>query len=188
VAERARRAADNIDRIADAATGPARPIERLEGPLQLCDMIHHDVQEVADWIERRREVEPSTALLNRVNAILSALDKPPRKHRGVLVLSLFPAARNVAESLRNWASDIEWEDEQRRQARTVTANGANAPPARSLNETERRILARCRRKAHKGERIANWLGLSYGHVRRVLGRLVREGRLRNTAEGGYRTV
>jgi hypothetical protein len=58
---------------------------------------------------------------------------------------------------------------------------------RRLNNTERRILAHCRRKAHTGERIAHHVGLSYDHIRRVLARLVREGRLRNTADG-YRTV
>jgi hypothetical protein len=56
-----------------------------------------------------------------------------------------------------------------------------------LNGTERRILTHCRRKAHKGERIAKHLGLSWDHVRRVLARLVREGRLRKTTDG-YRTA
>lgn len=61
------------------------------------------------------------------------------------------------------------------------------PAARSLSDTERRILSHCRRQAHKGERIARWLGLSFDHVRRLLARLVREGRLRRT-DRGYRTV
>jgi hypothetical protein len=59
--------------------------------------------------------------------------------------------------------------------------------ARQLSKTERRILAHCRRKAHIGERIALHLGLSKEHTRRLLARLVREGRLRNT-DRGYRTV
>jgi hypothetical protein len=58
---------------------------------------------------------------------------------------------------------------------------------RQLSPTERHILSHCRRKAHTGERIAHHLGLSYDHVRRVLARLVREERLRVTADG-YRTV
>jgi hypothetical protein len=66
--------------------------------------------------------------------------------------------------------------------------GTESPsPARQLSATERRILRLCRRKAHKGERIAYHLGLSYDHVRRVLARLRREGRLRLT-DDGYRTV
>jgi hypothetical protein len=63
-----------------------------------------------------------------------------------------------------------------------------APPQqRTLNETEKHILAHCRRKAHKGERIAYHLHLSNDHTRRVLARLVSEGRLRKT-DKGYRTV
>jgi hypothetical protein len=58
---------------------------------------------------------------------------------------------------------------------------------RKLSDTERRILTHCRRKAHKSERIAVHVGLSWGHVRRVLARLMREHRLRNTADG-YRTI
>ncbi|HEV3256446.1 MAG TPA: winged helix-turn-helix domain-containing protein [Gemmataceae bacterium] len=61
------------------------------------------------------------------------------------------------------------------------------PTARPPNPTERRILSHCRRRDHKGERIARHLGLSYEHVRGVLARLVRAGLLRKT-EGGYRTV
>jgi hypothetical protein len=58
---------------------------------------------------------------------------------------------------------------------------------RALSDTERGILKHCRKKAHKGERIANHVGLSYDHVRRVLAGLVKGGRLRKTADG-YRTV
>jgi hypothetical protein len=57
----------------------------------------------------------------------------------------------------------------------------------SLNDTELNILKHCRNKAHKGERIASHLGLSYDHTRRVLARLIRTGRLRKTNDG-YRTV
>jgi hypothetical protein len=67
---------------------------------------------------------------------------------------------------------------------------ANAPPAslvRKLSSTERKILAYCRRAYHKGERIALHLGVTFDHARRLLARLVKEGRLQNT-ERGYRTV
>jgi hypothetical protein len=69
------------------------------------------------------------------------------------------------------------------------AAAAASPPAeRELIPTERRILTLCRRKAIKGERLANkHLQLSYDYVRRLLARLVREGRLRNTNQG-YRAV
>jgi hypothetical protein len=63
----------------------------------------------------------------------------------------------------------------------------HTPAGRPPNPTDLRILAYCRRKAHKGERIAHHLGLSYDHTRRVLARLVKEGRLRNT-DDGYRTI
>lgn len=58
---------------------------------------------------------------------------------------------------------------------------------RELNQTQKRILTLCRRKAHKGERIAVDIGLTYGHVRRVVAKLVQIGRLRVTADG-YRTM
>jgi hypothetical protein len=53
--------------------------------------------------------------------------------------------------------------------------------------TQVKILSYCRRKAHKGERVAHHLGLSYDHVRRVLAGLVKRGELRLTPNG-YRTV
>jgi hypothetical protein len=56
-----------------------------------------------------------------------------------------------------------------------------------LNPNEKRIVAHCRRTAHKGERIAAHVGLSYDYTRRLLGRLVRENRLRKTPRG-YRAV
>jgi hypothetical protein len=62
-----------------------------------------------------------------------------------------------------------------------------AKASRQLNDTEKEILRHCRRRSHKGERIAQHVCLSYDHVRRLLGRLVHEGRLRNTQDG-YRTV
>jgi hypothetical protein len=65
--------------------------------------------------------------------------------------------------------------------------GQTGPSVRKLSNTEKRILAHCRRKAHKGERIALHLGLSYDHTRRVLARLVTEGHLLNN-DRGYRTV
>jgi hypothetical protein len=65
--------------------------------------------------------------------------------------------------------------------------GATASPARAPSPTEKRILSLCRPKAHKGESIAYKVGLSNGHIRRVLARLVRERRIQITADG-YRTV
>jgi hypothetical protein len=70
---------------------------------------------------------------------------------------------------------------------THVAEQSVVPPSRPPNQTEKRILTHCRRKAHKGERIANRLGLSYDHVRGVCARLVKHGHLKKTANG-YRTV
>lgn len=69
----------------------------------------------------------------------------------------------------------------------TTPPGDDPTPARPLSTTERRILAHCRRKAHKGERVAHHVGISNDHARRLLARLVKERRLRKAA-GGYRTV
>jgi hypothetical protein len=60
-------------------------------------------------------------------------------------------------------------------------------PNRRLGPAEEKILDHCRDKPRKGERIANWLGLSNEHTRRLLARLTKEGRLRNDG-GGYLTV
>jgi hypothetical protein len=73
----------------------------------------------------------------------------------------------------------------------LKAGGSDPTPTlkqiRKPNSTQQRILTLCRKRAHKGERIAHHIGLSNDHVRRVLARLVREGRLRKT-DNGYRTV
>jgi hypothetical protein len=58
---------------------------------------------------------------------------------------------------------------------------------RQLSDSEKQILALVRSKSLKGEVISQKLGISYDHCRRLLGRLTREGKLRNS-ENGYRTV
>ncbi len=119
------------------------------------------------------------------------------------VIRLRGVPADVAEALLRFLNELEGVSETRadtidnlsRAARNTerTAKGADsssgsAESMRSLNRTERRILALCRRKAYKGETIAYHVGLAYtGHIRRVLSQLVKEGRLRVT-EGGYRTV
>jgi hypothetical protein len=62
-----------------------------------------------------------------------------------------------------------------------------APNPKPLNKTEKKILAKCRRKAWKGQRLANEVDLSFDYVRRVCAKLVKLGHLRNT-DAGYRTV
>jgi hypothetical protein len=62
-------------------------------------------------------------------------------------------------------------------------NGAT----RHLTETEQKILRLCRRVACKGESVAFRLSISYDYARRLLARLVGEGRLKKTQKG-YRTV
>jgi hypothetical protein len=57
-----------------------------------------------------------------------------------------------------------------------------------LSETDRRIIAKCRRKAFKGQKIATDLGLSYDYIRRRLARLMRSGHLRNTDKGYHVTM
>jgi hypothetical protein len=55
------------------------------------------------------------------------------------------------------------------------------------NATQKRILAYCRHKSHKGETIAKHLALTWDYVRHLLGPLVNRGKLRKNADG-YRTV
>jgi hypothetical protein len=52
-----------------------------------------------------------------------------------------------------------------------------------LNETEKQIIRLVRKKALKGETIANKLGLSSTYIRQPLAKLVRRGFLVNGAEG-----
>jgi hypothetical protein len=69
---------------------------------------------------------------------------------------------------------------------TVGAADGNAVTGAPPNPTDEKIIKLVRRKAMKGETIANNLGLSYGYVRRRLALLVKKGRLRPT-DNGYRT-
>ncbi len=111
VADRARRAAKNIDLIANAATGDQPVCLQLERPLQLVDAIDYDMLYVLDWVERRRGADTSAALRARLVAVLSALDKAPEKTpEGGIILDLLSRARQLAWSLRNWAEDIGAED------------------------------------------------------------------------------
>lgn len=66
--------------------------------------------------------------------------------------------------------------------------GAGGPSKRDLNVTEKKILAHCRKRAHKGARIADHINRSEDYTRRLLAGLVRNGFLRKPEEGGYRTV
>jgi hypothetical protein len=80
-------------------------------------------------------------------------------------------------------------EECRRSLADPAGTGAKSPQRAdgSLNDTERRILTYCRRSAHKGERIAQHIKLSYDYTRRLLARLIKKRRLRKT-NNGYRTV
>jgi hypothetical protein len=113
VADRARRAAENIDRIANAATGDQPAALQFETPLRLVDQIDYDMLHVCDWVERRRGADTAASLRGRTAEVLTAIHKPPRKARsGALILDLFAKARQLAYSLRRWAEDIETEDSQ----------------------------------------------------------------------------
>jgi hypothetical protein len=72
-----------------------------------------------------------------------------------------------------------------RQEPPRAAGGGPAPgrPERSLNPTETRILSLIRRKALAGPAIARKVGLTEPHVRRVMARLGRAGRVRTTGRG-----
>jgi hypothetical protein len=111
VADRARRAAEDIERIAAAAISGGPAASQLEAPLQLADAITYNMSYVHDWVERRRGPQTAEVLWQRMDHILRAMHKvPQRSPEGVMVLSLFPTAREFAWSLRNWASDIEAEE------------------------------------------------------------------------------
>lgn len=69
------------------------------------------------------------------------------------------------------------------QPKRATAKG----PPRALKPTEKRIIAICRKKHHKGKTIATKVGLTYDRVRHILGRLVKENHLKND-DNGYWAV
>jgi hypothetical protein len=113
VADRARRAAENIDRIANAATGDQPAALQFETPLRLVDQIDYDMLHVCEWVGRRRGADTAASLRGRTAEVLTAIHKPSRKARsGGLILDLFAKARQLAYSLRRWAEDIETEDSQ----------------------------------------------------------------------------
>jgi hypothetical protein len=188
VADRARRAADNIDQIAIAATGDQPAAQQLFARL-VETAISTDMIYVLDWIKRHRDALTAAVLRKRTNAILRAMHKAPLKTAtGALVLDLFGAASQLAAELRTLADEIEAEESQRSATlHREQTNRVAKQTERHLSNTERRILSHCRRKAHTGERIAIALSLTWDHIRRLCARLVREGHLRK-AENGYRTV
>jgi hypothetical protein len=132
VADRARRLADNFERIAKAATTskPAAqeiwkqfPVWRLpqEGmdapeyaaitPLQLSDWIGVDMEYVTEWVERWRGPEAARLLRERTAEMLRAMHKRPRRARGgPLNLDVFKKARDFAYHLQGWARTIEEEE------------------------------------------------------------------------------
>jgi hypothetical protein len=113
VAEQARRAAELIDAVANAARGEAPAAKRFKRPAALKDRIAYRLEPVADWIRRRREISTARALMEEASSILTAMERPQRRTpEGVLVLDLFAQCRRLAYSLRNWAADIEREDSQ----------------------------------------------------------------------------
>jgi hypothetical protein len=59
-------------------------------------------------------------------------------------------------------------------------------PAVRLNPTQKRILSLCRSRALPAKAIDRKLGLSAGHVRRVLGKMMKAELLTNGPDG-YRT-
>jgi hypothetical protein len=76
-------------------------------------------------------------------------------------------------------------------AESTASEGAERPADQTttvrLNETEREIIRLVRRKAMRGEDIADEVGISFGYARQVLARLVRNERLVND-ERGYRAT
>jgi hypothetical protein len=70
----------------------------------------------------------------------------------------------------------------------LTSAPVEATPAgRPLNQTEKKIVQLCRRKALPGTAIIRKVELSPEHGRRVLAKLVRENHLSN-GQDGYRTI
>ena len=70
IGDRARRAAEHIDRIGDAASGPQPPALQFKAPLQLVDLIDHDMLYVIEWVERRRGADTGALLRARTAEIL----------------------------------------------------------------------------------------------------------------------
>jgi hypothetical protein len=149
VADRARRAAENIGRVADAATGPQPAARQLKAPLQFMDMIETDMRYVIEWAERRRGPETGALLWARTAEILHAIPKPPlRKPSGNLILDLNSKARTFAYSLRQWADDIEAEESQagaagkrkRKEPETPFTRLKALADDRQLSKNETRII------------------------------------------------
>jgi hypothetical protein len=143
----------------------------------------HSLQGYVFWrwppiLERIDEISKAYApikLCCQVGIMPEDSPPPSRPSEGMLDELKYSALK-----LNSWLESYEAQIQRYGLETTDTAD-------RPLTDTERRILARCRHKAHKGERIAHHLGLSWDHTRRLLARLVRERHLRKTGDG-YRTV
>jgi hypothetical protein len=132
VADRARRTADNIDLIANAASGDQAASLGLDAPSHLVDAIGYDMLYVLDWVERRRGSDTSAALRARLVAVVSALDEAPEQTpEGEIILDLFVQARQLAWSLRNWADDIEAEELQPSPATQEQSHGSSTRQSES---------------------------------------------------------
>jgi hypothetical protein len=98
----------------------------------------------------------------------------------------FPSGYGVADVL--WLSFGQAADLLEQGPQTAHAARQCRPPAeRKLSDTDQKILAYCRERPRKGERIAEYVIRTWDHVRHLLARLVKEGRLRIT-DAGYETV
>jgi hypothetical protein len=125
--DRARRAAENIDLIADAAVGGQPAALRLEAPLQLVEVIDHDMLYVAEWVERRRGAGRAALLRARTAEILGAIQKSAyAPSSDAPTFDLFSKARQLAYNLRGWAHDIEAEADLHTTA-SVAASGGSKP-------------------------------------------------------------
>jgi hypothetical protein len=194
IADRARRAAKSIDYIALVATGDQPAASRLEGPLQLADMIDFDIWLVAEWIERRCGSDRAASLREATAEILAAIHEPPRKApSGALILDLFIKARQLAYRLRRWADDIEDAEDSQPLRRSEAKGSSTPPPAEAIPYTSplcSRDLARMLRDRGYSRATDNAVEIFLRRYREnypdSCHRKDRDDRRRNEAEYTYR--
>jgi hypothetical protein len=117
LAERARRAAENISLIANCAVTEQPAATLLLYPLQLADEIDYDMVYILDWVRRRRGAPTAAELSARVTEVLRSMHEPARTPEGEFVL--FSRGRVLAWELGQLAIDIDAESQNADTTRPV---------------------------------------------------------------------
>jgi hypothetical protein len=132
IAERARRAADYVNHIANAAATSLRHKDKkmaLDWPLNVAARIESDTEPLFEWLEQRRGSDVAFRFLSLRKLFLreSIRCTEPRHGDADVLLTLYNVAKEFADSLRRWAKEVEDEDYTRAPILAAPPAGGAAP-------------------------------------------------------------